>query len=147
MIVLQYYPYEGGNGKVFWVKNSDGIEIPVVTAKFALWANLDNERAGTPTRLARIVNETAENARANGELLQAWSVVHAWSGFKNTGDEQTENSTYGDPNSSAGVTPIGWCAQKLSDDIKVVNPEELLWRIRMRHDPQQTTRAIELLNQ
>jgi len=93
MIVLQYYPYEGGNGKTFWVKNRNGIEIPVVTAKFALWANLDHERAGTPAKLAKIINESAATAENKGETLNAWSVVHAWSGFKKiTGcDEQAEN--------------------------------------------------------
>jgi len=56
-----------------------------------------------------------------------------------------ENAQYGQPDTSAGVTPIGWCIERLDKNIKVVSPEELLWRLRMEHNPIQTRKAIDLL--
>ncbi len=139
IFAIQYYPYEGGNGKVYWVKNAAGTDIPVVTAKYAIWANLKHERAGTPAKIARLINEDA----AREETLLAWTTVHTWSGFKKTDndDEEAENGRFGqDP---AAVTPTRWCVDRLKPAIRVVTPEELLWRIRLRDRPKQTRSILE----
>lgn len=36
IIAVQYSPYNGGHGKVFWAKNKKGIEIPIVAAKYQI---------------------------------------------------------------------------------------------------------------
>src|SRR5665213_739642 len=54
ILAFQYSPYEGGAGQTFWVKDSRGIDVPVITARYSIWANSnDRERAGTPARIAR----------------------------------------------------------------------------------------------
>ena len=150
MLAMQYSPYEGGNGKVFWFENHDGIEIPVVSANFSLWSNLDLPGSGTPAKIARLINEKADSVESNGEKYNGWTVVHAWSGFQyNEGDdEQAENGQYLPPGNGfeAGVTPTKWCVDRLDTNIKVVSAEELLWRIRMENNPEQTKALIELTN-
>jgi len=143
MFAIQYYPYEGGNGKVYWVKNAEGTDIPVVTAKYAIWAHLKNERAGTPAKIARLINE---DARGDDPLL-AWTTVHTWSGFKkiDDNDELAENGQFRAEGTEAAITPTRWCVDRLSDQVRVVTPEELLWRIRMQHNPGQTRACIEAL--
>ena len=46
-------------------------------------------------------------------------------------------------NGIRGYTPVVWCAERLSQSVHVVGPEELLWRIRMQHAPDQTKRLIQ----
>ena len=53
-------------------------------------------------------------------------------------DEDAENMVQEDAaakNGIRGYTPVVWCAERLPECIRVVSPEELLWRIRMQHDP------------
>jgi hypothetical protein len=40
IVAVQYAPYHGGLGDVYWFKNKKGIEIPVVTATYTLWKDL-----------------------------------------------------------------------------------------------------------
>lgn len=42
-----------------------------------------------------------------------------------------------------GYGPVGWCVDRLPDNVRVVLPEELLWRIRMQKDPAQTEAAMK----
>ena len=35
MLVFQYAPYEAGAGKVFWVKDRLGLDVPVITARYS----------------------------------------------------------------------------------------------------------------
>jgi hypothetical protein len=148
ILVMQYYPYEGGNGIVLWYENHDGIEIPVVSANFSLWANLDLPGSGTPAKIARLINEKSAEAETNEEKYNGWTVVHAWSGFQyNEGDdEEAENGEYLPPGNGfeAGVTPTKWCVDRLESNIKVVTAEEMLWRIRMENNPEQTRALIDL---
>ncbi len=139
MIAVQYHPYEGGPGDIIWVKNKAGIEIPVVRASYALWANYNTKFGGTPNKIARLINEDAEKKSSYN-----WTVVHAWSAFKQVqgDDENQQNGTYGDPAHAVGPEPVKWIAEKLTDDIKVVTIEELLWLMRMEHNPAQTKKII-----
>ncbi len=144
MLAIQYYPYEGGAGEVFWVKNRHGIEIPVVTCKYSIWANVTGRpRIGTPAKIARLINREAATAAEQGRRSYSWTVVHSWSFFKQAAgsDDQSENMPQEDASQRGGqrgVAPVKWCIDRLAPQVKPVNIEELLWRIRMDHNPQHT---------
>lgn len=145
MLAIDYSPYEEGNGEIYWIENAEGIEIPVVTAKYSLWANSRFERSGTPVKVARMINEDAAAARQKNEPFHIWTSVHAWSGFHEnwTADEDDENGEYDRDGTQAGVAPTYWCTKRIDSTIKVVSPDELVWRIRMAHRPEQTRKVLE----
>ena len=39
--------------------------------------------------------------------------------------------------------PVTWCVERLPANIRTVGPEELIWRIRMKHNPEQTNKSIQ----
>lgn len=147
VFVFQYYPYEAGAGKVFWVKDSQGFEVPVITARYAIWEHSNGrERAGTPAKVARDIRQTLEKQR-RGVPRYDWVNVHAWSYFKRSPgpDEEAENMPQekaSEEGGSRGYSPAVWCAERLPTDVRVVSPEELVWRIRMQHDAAQTRRFM-----
>ncbi len=126
MIAVQYSPYNGGQGKIYWIKNKKGVDIPVVTARYQLWANLPKTGSGDPSAIASLMNSSADTARRFD-----WTIVHAWSKFAQEGNTAVR-----------GAEPVKWCADQLNPSIHVVNIEELLWRIRMEHNPEQTRAVI-----
>lgn len=135
IVALQYTPYAGGNGEIMWFKNSKGVDIPVITARYSIWnhggQNRPNE--GTPAYIASKINALA----AGAEQTHSLTMVHAWSEFKDIGtstDPLAENQG-GDVR---GVTPATWCAKRLNEKVKVVNVEELIWQVRMHFRPEQT---------
>lgn len=128
MIAVQYSPYNGGQGKIYWVKNKKGIEIPVVTAHYQLWANLTKKGSGDPATIASLINQPEDN-----KIRFDWTIVHAWSKFSNDGTSPA----------TRGAEPVKWCVDKLDNTATVVNIEELLWRIRMEHNPEQTQKVIK----
>ncbi len=128
MIAVQYSPYNGGQGKMYWVKNKKGIEIPVVTAHYQLWANLTKKGSGDPATIASLINQPEDN-----KLRFDWTIVHAWSKFSKDGTSPA----------TRGAEPVKWCVDKLDNTATVVNIEELLWRIRMEHNPEQTQKVIK----
>ena len=131
MFVVQYAPYSAGDGKVHWVKNRAGEEIPVVTSKFSLWANNKHPGAGNPDRIAGQLNETARQAAAKGEAAHLWVMTHAWSSFQRDETGKVADLPRRSEGGSRGVTPTGWCVSKLdTQNVVVVSPAELLWRIR-----------------
>jgi hypothetical protein len=137
IIAVQYSPYNGGNGKIYWVKNKKGISIPVVTAKYQLWANQKRKGSGNPADVARYINTDS----VNGSL--GWTIVHAWSRF-----EKNDNGDFTDIVKTAkkgerGVTPVKWTGDLVTPATSLVSIEELLWRIRMSHDPKETKNLIE----
>lgn len=134
MIILEFSTgYEGGNGEIFWPTNKEGVHIPVVSSRYALWDDLPPSytRSGGPTRLANILNEDARTAEEDGVQHMDWAVVMAWS--KSTKDGVT----------TQGLSPVAWCVDKLNANVNVVSPEELLWRIRMKHYPEETYAIIK----
>ena len=135
LLALEYSPYEAGNGRVLWVKNRSGTEIPVVTCKYCIWANLKSSRSGTPTKIASLLNHVAGETHDVHDPLLCWTMTHAWSGFRkvNSRDIATEDALPQTADMQHGVTPTYWCVQKLNENIRVVSPEELLWRIRWQH--------------
>lgn len=150
IVLIQYTPYNAGDGKIFWVKNNDGIEIPVVTCKYSIWGNVTRPRSGTPAKIARLINEQTVAAESKGEQAYSWTMVHCWSRFKEASgtDEDAENIKSGDKPPTGrqfprGVTPVKWCVDRIdAEKTKVVTIDELLWRIRMEHNPQQTKAVI-----
>ncbi|WP_165249311.1 GxGYxYP domain-containing protein [Paludisphaera soli] len=148
ILAFQYAPYEGGAGEVFWVKDRAGVEIPVVTARYSIWAEAnDRPRAGTPAKVAREIRETAEAAPPTDAPRLDWAVVHAWSWFLRAPgpDEEAENTPQDDARARGarrGYAPAAWCAERLPDSVRAVAPEELLWRLRERRAPEPTRRLI-----
>lgn len=144
MFVIQYAPYHGGDGRVFWVKNATGIDIPVVSSKFSLWANNTGRGFGNPTRIGDLVNDVAKSSAKSGEPQNLWVMTHAWSPYQRDADGTIRDLPFGDRSGHRGVSPTRWCVERLNpEDVRVVSPAELLWRIRMRHDPKATAREID----
>lgn len=143
MIAVQYYPYEGGPNNIIWITSKEGVQIPVVRASFALWANYNTEFGGVPNKVARLINTDAKK-----ETSYNWTVVHAWSAFKErqSDEDASQNGHYGNPSHAAGPEPVEWIAEKIDKEIKIVTIEELLWLIRMEHDPEQTQRILKVLS-
>jgi hypothetical protein len=148
ILAFQYYPYEGGAGSVFWVKDGRGVEVPVITARYSIWEHSNHRpRAGTPAKIAREIRQTIQKP-IPGELPRYdWVIAHVWSYFKQApgADENAEDMPQDDAAAKGGVrgySPVLWCAERLPENIRVVTPEELAWRIRMKHNPAQTRELI-----
>jgi hypothetical protein len=150
ILIFQYAPYEAGAGKVYWVKDKNGIDVPVVTARYSIWENSNQRaRAGTPAKIAR---EITESVAQTSMPRYDWAITHAWSYFKKsaTRDDNAENLPQENAPSAGGIrgyTPVQWCAARLPSTIRVISPEELLWRIRMQNNPEQTKKVIANTNQ
>jgi hypothetical protein len=149
MFVIQYSPYEAGDGETYWYANARGEQIPVVTAKYSLWGGLDIPRSGTPAKIASLVNADAKKAQQAGDVFQAWVVVHVWSSFRDVqgDDPMAEEIPAGAPRDNARMAtePTAWSIRRLDPAIRVVGPEELVWRMRAVHDPAGTREAIQRL--
>lgn len=146
IFAFQYAPYEAGAGKTFWVKDARGVEIPVITARYSIWEHASGrKRAGTPAKVAREIHEAVA---ASDKPRYDWVISHAWSFFRKAdgNDEHAEEMPQADARQNGGVrglTPTTWCADRLPQTVRVVGPEELVWRIRMQHDPATTRRLID----
>ena len=151
IMVYEYDRYEAGAGRTFWVKDRSGVEVPVVSARYSIWSHTnDRPRSGTPAKIAREIRETSENksARPDEPPHYDWVIAHVWSWFKPMpgSDENAENLAQENPSAHGGVrgyTPVTWCAERLPASIRVVSPEEMLWRIRMNHSRDQTQKLIQ----
>ena len=113
IIALQYSPYAGGGGEVFWVTNKNGYDIPVITVRYSLWDRI-HEREGSPDFIASKLK-----AEAQVESFSA-ICVHAWSRFEGN---------------AHGAAAARLCAGKLDGRFEVVNMQELVWRLRMSRHP------------
>jgi putative glycoside hydrolase with GxGYxYP motif/GxGYxY motif-containing protein len=148
IFAFQYAPYEAGAGKIFWVRDGNGMEVPVITARYSIWEHANNrDRAGTPAKVAREIQRTVEKSAPAQLPHYDWVISHVWSFFKHTpgNDENAENMPQENAEAQGGVrgySPVVWCAERLPSNIRVVNPEELVWRIRMKHDPSLTKKLM-----
>jgi len=146
ILAYQYAPYEAGAGKVFWVKDAKGIDVPVISARYSIWEHSnDRDRAGTPARIAHEIRLTADSSLQTPRY--DWAIAHFWSYFQRApgNDENAENMPQETAAASAGLrgyTPVVWCAERLQDQVRVVSPEEMAWRVRMQHNPSQTKKLI-----
>jgi len=149
ILVFQYDGYEAGAGKTFWVKDRNGIEVPVISARYSIWNHL-NQRpgTGTPAKVARVIRQTVEETPRGEQPRYIWVIVHAWSWFKKASgnNEKAEDMPQEDAATKGGQSvyaPFTWCAERLPANIRTVGPEELSWRIRMKHNPEQTKKLIQ----
>ena len=150
ILVFQYAPYEAGAGEVFWVKGRNGLELPVITARYSIWEHANRERSGTPAKIAREIRQTVEQTPTRKLPRYDWAMVHAWSYFKRApgNDENAEDMQQESAAANGGVrgySPALWCAERLPQSIRVVSPEELVWRIRMQHNPTHTREMMKRL--
>jgi len=142
ILAFQYYPYEGGAGKVYWVRDSNGLDVPIITARYSIWEHSNQrDRSGTPAKIAREIQQAI--AGAGDQPRYDWVSVHAWSAFKQAPgvDEEAENMPQEhaeDHGGARGFAPALWCGQRLPSSIRVITPEEMALRIRMAHSPAQT---------
>lgn len=140
MIAIQYSPYNGGHGKVYWVKNSQGVDVPVVTASYQLWTGLQKPGSGGPDSVAYWINNKDDVPESAPQAHLGWTIVHAWSSFKNPMD-------HSDNKKRNGVEPVVWTKELIDGaKTKIVTIEELLWRLRMLHNAEQTKYVIEHWN-
>ncbi len=133
ILMFQYSAYEAGAGRVFWVKDRNGIDVPCITARYAIWEHANERaRAGTPAKVAREIQDTFTAERPGEGPRFDWALGHAWSYFKKAPgtDEDAENM----PQENApahggerGYAPALWCAERLPAGIRVISPEEMAW--------------------
>ena len=125
IVAIQYDPYTGGHGNVLWFTNSQGYDIPVISAKYGLWDGNTNAVNGTgrPSEVAGFISKA--------ESAPSWSavVVHAWSTF--------------DGKRSADAAAA--CLEACPETVEPVNIQELIWRIRMAKRPEQTKKFLETI--
>ena len=153
ILAIQYSPYPGGAGDIRWVSNGRGAEVPVVSCRWALWANAGREREGSPSEVAQSIIR-GEGKTISREFDAGWCVAHAWSYFappELAGTPAAENIDQTraslTPGARRGVAPIVWCAEQLTDPVSVVSPQEMLLRIRLRQRAESTLLAYaESLN-
>lgn len=136
MLAVQYFPYELG-GEIYWKRNKQGIDIPIVTAAYALWNETSSSRpnCGTPEYIASLINRDTSLSQSKKDNELSWTIVHAWSDFS-----ATSKIT---PQPAVGFNPVKATEGLLNDRIKTVSTNELLWRIRMKYRERQTK---DLLN-
>jgi hypothetical protein len=121
VLAVQYYPYTGGGGEVRWVRDGQGREVPVVSARFALWSHANRPRDGGPRRVAQFIRDWAETPVTQPEDRFGWVVDHCWSWFRRIGpgepveQEEVEQRPSEDPDVARGYRPAMWCAEAISD--------------------------------
>lgn len=119
IVAIQYSPYNGGKGELFWCRNKKGYDIPVVTAKYSLWKR-GNGGQGSPVKIA------ARMQRLEEGNSHAFVCVHAWSDFSGL----------------KGAAAALDCIEKAGDGFRAVNAQELIWRIRMQEKKDQTLQYL-----
>ncbi len=135
MLAVQYYPYEL-EGATYWFPNRDGIDIPVSTARYSLWNDVDpnRPRCGTPEYVSSLINRDVIADDGPDQQQLSWTIVHAWSDFGLT-SPLCEGL-------GAGFGPVKVSEDLLLPQIKTVSASELLWRIRMKYRPEQTCKIL-----
>ena len=139
MFAVQYNPYEDGKGEIMWVKNKNGVEIPVLCPKYSLWANSNAEYKGNPDKISSLINQDL----MKGQNFNA-TMVHAWSHYVKNTDGSVSDANNTDAGAVAGVEPVQWTKEKLNEKVKIVSLEELLWRIRMKYREEETKDLLGL---
>ena len=126
MFAIQYHPYEGGEGEVFWFKRRDGVDIPVTTASYAIWkASEKRKRGQIPSRLAETVTAAAEAADAGGRPFSDWIIAHAWSEFP--------EDIAGRPEAlPQGVDPVLKFSRLVNSRVPIVTAEQIVERLKKK---------------
>ncbi len=151
VLAMQYHPYNAGRGAIRWVENAQGRPIPVVSPRFAIWSGLAHiENNGPPALVANMINEQPHAGLPETEEHFDWTIVHAWSYFKRAdaandplAEELKQRHPWPrDEFVRNAYEPTWWCVQRLAQHVRVVTPEELLWRIRIQLKPRATLDAL-----
>ena len=150
IFALQYYPYNGGLGRVLWVNNADGAPIPVISARYALWNNMSKvEKNGPPALVADLISRAPRDSAADPEGSIDWVSAHAWSFFRKAdtsqdllAEEMDQEKAARDPGARRGLEPVQWCVDRLAPQVRVVTPEEIAWRMRLCAKPKETLAAL-----
>jgi hypothetical protein len=95
-----------------------------------------------------VIRESVENTPQSEQPRYDWVIVHAWSWFKRApgNDEEADNIPQQNAAAEGGQSlygPATWCAERLPANIQAVGPEELIWRMRMKHNPKETKKLIQ----
>ena len=141
IVVLQYSPYAGGEGEIFWLKNKNGFDIPIINARYSIWnfRNRNTPRGGTPAFIAdRLKSEAAD-------ISFSIISVHAWSSFRDVGqtdDFLAENQG----GNRRGASAAKLLANHLDERFEVVNIQELVWRARMHYREDQTKKYLKAIH-
>ena len=147
IFVFQYSPYEGGGGKIFWVKDKRGIEIPVITCRYSLWFHKAKAKlAGTPAKVARLIKDTVATTPA-GQLPATIGSSATPGPFSRTRPALTKKRrTSILPLARPGAACAAMCPRpgRPSDCLMISGSSaaELAWRIRMQHNPEQTRQVL-----
>lgn len=123
IFVIQYSPYTGGDGDIRWCTNKKGYDIPIISAKYALWGGLDPQvGGGNPKQVAARMKarETDE------ESTYSFCSVHAWSTFAGLRSSDAAQN----------------CMLQLPERFQAVSAQELVWRVRMAFRSQQTKTCL-----
>lgn len=115
---------------IMWIKNSQGIDIPVSTATYSLWNEVNPQRpnSGTHVYVSSLINREFISGKPRSVL--SWTIVHAWSDFSKSSKVTQSPAT--------GFSLVKTTESLLPEGFKTVSVNELLWRIRMKHRPGQT---------
>jgi hypothetical protein len=162
MMMIQYAPYSAGQGKVLWVKRRDGSLMPVVSARFGMWAHSPFPDDGPPAEVARRINamppvttrrvSSAEPVAAPAGPVPldapgfSWITVHCWSWFREVapdapeGAEEVDQAKWRELGAKRGLEPVEWCIRRLNPSVRVIKPTELLMLVNLRLQPGQTLR-------
>lgn len=140
IIAIDYSPsYAGSEGKILWVTNKDGYDIPVITVRYSIWnmGGQNNKNDGTPTYVAHRLNELGANNKFSAVI------VHAWSAFSDTGDSVDELAENAEGGTLRGASAAEMCDRRLDENYETVNIQELIWRVRMEYRPEQTQKYLK----
>jgi hypothetical protein len=114
---VQYSPYTGGQGEIFWFTNKQGYDIPCITAKYMLWSGWT-----TPAQLADRLQKDEQTSLSFNTIA-----VHAWSNF----------------NGVRASDAVKMCTDALPEVFQPVSMQELIWRVRMKERPEQTLKYLK----
>lgn len=132
--VMQYHPYEGGQGRVWEIGRPNSSSVPFISATHTIWSSANRPGAGTPDEIAEMINQSRSKKEVNTLVpMSGWIAVHAWSGFTELG--ATQDAKYHQPGTFAGVAAAAWCAKKLDAAILVDSPSELVRHMSSRSAP------------
>lgn len=130
MMVMDYAPYHRMDGYCYWFGDGQGGQVPALTARYSLWANLKLWRTGDPWQIAKDIAVDAASAGkpdpAGKQIVPrfSWVAVHVWSRFP---------SPQAKPD-LMGVSAVSACVENLNPkQVNVVSPEELFYRLRHEH--------------
>ncbi|MGV8134054.1 MAG: hypothetical protein AB2L20_02480 [Mangrovibacterium sp.] len=139
IIALQYTPYAGGKGDIYWFANKEGYQIPVITIKYSLWNEpYRREREGTPKYIANRLDKDQNNPDFN--LV----CIHAWSHFSDQGKDCDELAETKNGNiMGSGIATL--LKNHLDDSYEVVSLQELIWQVRMKFYPEQTKKYLKTI--